>query len=458
MRTISWAAVLLLSVAGSASEVARAQEQELAFIASATATYSDNAGRTTNAPVAATALDLLGGLHFVHNSPVLYADAAGSFLQRLYLQGQLANETIPAGNLNLVWRPAGDTFIWTVTDTLGQISTQPFAALVANDRQNVNVFSTGPDVRLAFDSEDHFDLLGRYGLDTYGNSELNDRNYRGRGALAHDFGASGSLVALVYDYRRIDFELSTLGIADIQQAYGQFRLSGARTYVVLEGGQDQLEQGSNPREHTPHILALLQRHLSETLLFEAAYAHRYTNAGESFVTSSRDAFTAGGDQTVQAVALPFEQSYGYAELKRYKGRLQLALDITAGRENYPSDPTSERHTTGTNLSLDYQLASRMTCNFRAGYYKQTFPVLLQTEEWVSGSAGVTRQLGPSLALSLSVMRTKGTGDVLNARFTEDRAWLVLSYEPGAERLQKIYDANAPLRLYDRPVARPPQQH
>jgi hypothetical protein len=456
MRTISWAAVPLLLLAVAASQGARAQQQELAFIASGTVTYSDNAARTTNAPIAATALDLLAGLHFAHNSQVLYADVAGSFLQRLYLQGPLSNETIPSGNLNIVWRPAGEVFTWTITDTLGQISSQPFAALVASDRQNVNVFSTGPDFRLRIDSEDHFDLLARYGADTYGNSELNDRNYRGRGVLAHDFGASGSQISLVYDYRRLDFELNTLGTADIQQAYGQYRLSGARTYVVLEGGEDQLEEGTNPREHTPHILALLQRHLSETVIFEAAYAHRYTNAGEAFVVESRDPFTAGGDQTVQAVALPFEQSYGYAELKRYKGRLQLALDVNAGSENFPSDPTSERHTVGTDVSAHYQLAARMACDLRVGYYKQTFPDLQQDEQWVSGSAGVIRQLSPSLALSLNVMRTKGTGNVLNARFTEDRAWLVLSYEPGAERLQRVYDANAPLRLYDRPV--PPAQH
>jgi hypothetical protein len=54
-----------------------------------------------------------------------------------------------------------------------------------------------------------------------------------------------------------------------------------------------------------------------------------------------------------------------------------------------------------------------------------------------------------------VARTKGNGTLINGVFAENRAWLGLSYAPGAERLQRIYDANAPLRLYDRPAAAPP---
>src|SRR5579862_4585209 len=134
MRTISWVAVLLPLLTVAASGAASAQEQDFAFLAAATATWSDNAGRTTNNPVAATALDGLVGLHVVHNSPTLYVDGQVTELQRIYVEGHLPNQTIPNGNLGLVWRPSGELFAWTVADTLGQISTQPFAALVANDR------------------------------------------------------------------------------------------------------------------------------------------------------------------------------------------------------------------------------------------------------------------------------------------------------------------------------------
>ncbi|MGP8034300.1 MAG: hypothetical protein ACLPQ6_09170 [Steroidobacteraceae bacterium] len=453
MRTVSWT-VVLLSIAASASEGARAQEQEFAFFASATATYSDNAARTSVNEIPATALDGLVGLQFAHNSPELFASGQFSELQRIYVEGHLPDETVPNGNLDLVVRPAGELFSWSVVDTLGQISTQPFAALVANDRQTVNVLSTGPDLRIPLGAQNHLDLSGRYGNDHFGNADLDDHNYRGQGDLAHDFGSSGSRLAAVYSYERIDFELSTLGTADIQQAYGELRLAGARTYLVLQGGEDELEELSNPARHTPHALALLQRHLTETLTFEAGYTHRYTNAGDAFVTDSRDVFSAGSDQTVQAVAQVFEQSYGYALLKRSQGRLQAAIDFTAGSETYPDETNSERHYDGADLAADYQLSSTFTFNVRAGYYKQTFPGLGQNERWVSGSVGVSRQLSPALLLSAAIVRYQGQGNVPNSVFTEDRAWLVLSYTPGAQRLQRIYDATAPLRLYDRPVVTP----
>jgi hypothetical protein len=454
MRTIAWAAVLFATI--SASEGARAQQpaEEFAFRAGATATYSDNPARTATGE-SATALDGLLGLSLAHQSSLLYVDGDMSVIQRAYVEGNLPSETIPNGNLNLLAGPPGGLFTWTVLDNFGQISGQPFAALIANDRQNANVLSTGPNVRIPLDSHDHLELSGRYGWDRFGTSTLDDQNYTGQAALAHDIG-SGSQLALLYAYQRIDFRAVTIPVAQIQQAYGKYSLAGARSYVVLEAGADRLEQGTgSTAQRTGHVLVLLQRRLTERLTFEAAYRHGYTDAANAFVSASRDGFTAGTDQNVQAVALPFEESKGYAELKRSAGRLLVAFEIAASRESYPSEPASDRRTVGSNLTVDYQLSSNFTFSLRGGYWEEKFPSSQQDGRWVDGSIGLSRKIGRSLELSLLATRTKGNGNALVSSFTEDRAVLQLVYSPGAERLQRVYDTNAPFRYYDRPLLPPP---
>src|SRR5689334_7240580 len=84
MSTVAWAAALLFA-AIFASECARAQEQEVAFRAGVTATYSDNATRTISGQ-SATALDGLVGLSVTHQSPLLYVDAHASALERGYVE------------------------------------------------------------------------------------------------------------------------------------------------------------------------------------------------------------------------------------------------------------------------------------------------------------------------------------------------------------------------------------
>jgi hypothetical protein len=462
MRTISWVAVLLLA-ALLASESALGQEQEFAFRASVTATYSDNPARTATGE-SATALDGLVGLRIAHQSALLFADADVSELQRAYVEGHLPSETIPNGYLNLLAGPAGGLFTWTVKDNFGQISSEPFAALVAGDRQNVNILSTGPNLRIPLDSHDHLDLTARYGRDTFSDSTLDDQNYKGQAQLLHDISPASQL-GLVYSYQRVEFREASLANADLTETYAKYALAGARTYIVLEAGLDTLEQAPAPRANTYHVLALLQRHLTERLTFEGAYRHGDTDAASAFVSASRDGFTAGTDQTVQARAAPFVGSEGYAQLTRSAGRLLLAVEVTGSQETFPSAPASDRHTWGANVSSDYQLSSKLTLRVWGGYFGDYFPDGGFRGRWSEGSIGLTRQLGSALQVSLRVSRAKGTGNALLSPFTENRGVLQLVYAPGEERLRRIYDTNAPFRYYDRPVQPiqpmqpvPPQAH
>jgi hypothetical protein len=450
MRSISWAALLLLG-AVSASECALGQE-EMAFRASATATYSDNPARTASGE-SATALDGLIGLRIARQSPLLFVDADLSVIQRAYIQGGLPSETIPNGYLNLLAGQVGSLFTWTVMDNFGQISGEPFAALVASDRQNVNIFSTGPNFRIPFDSQNHLDITARYGLDTFSDSTLDDQNFRGVAELLHDV-SSASQLGLVYSYQRIDFKDVALSDATLTDAYGKYTLTGARTYVVLEAGADQLEQAPTARARTSHVLALLQRHLSERLTLEVAYRHGITDAASAFVSASRNEFTAGTDQNVQARVAPFVGSEGYAQLTRSAGRLLAAVQVSASEETFPSEPASNRRTWGGRLSLDYQLSSQLTAFVRGGYWGEKFPIAQQDAHWSDASIGLTCHLGRSLELSLLGSRTKGTGNALVNPFTEDRAVLQLTYAPGAQRLRRVYDTSTPFPYYDRPVPPP----
>lgn len=449
MRTISWAAVLLFA-AVSASESALAQQQEVAFRASATATYSDNPERTATGE-SSTAVDGLVGLRIAHQSSELLVDADLAELRREYVEGNLPSETIPNGYLNLLAGPAAGVFNWTVLDNFGQISSEPFAALIVGDRQNVNILSTGPNLRVPLDSQDHFDLTARYGRDTFSDSTLDDQNYKGQAQLTHDIGPASQL-GLGYSYQRIDFRDVALGDAVLTEAYGKYALAGARTYIVLEAGVDQFKQApAAPRSNTSHVLALLQRHLSERTTLEIAYRHGITDAASAFVSATRDQFTAGTDQTVQARALPFVGSEGYAQLTRSAGRLLAAVEVFATRETFPSDPASNRRTWAANFTSDYQLSSKLTFNVRGGYYDENFPDGGLRGHWSEGSIGLSRRLGASLQLSFQASRVKGAGNALLNPFTENRAVLQLLYAPGAERLRRVYDTNAPFRYYDRPV-------
>lgn len=448
MRSRSAAIYFIVGVCPSLPAVS----QQIVPQVSVAAEYSDNPYRVNSGARGATIIAGLFGLDVLHQGAFLYADADANVVRLQTVSGDVPNQTLPNGYATLVGNVVPGAFTWSIEDTFGQISNEPFDAITAPNRETVNVLSTGPDLLAPITDRDHYFVQLRYGSATYYNgSNIDSSRYEGLTGLVHDLTGTARVSALVA-YHRIMYRNQLYPDAEIPSAFLRYTVERGRTLFIAEGGWEWLRFGT-VNGGTPHVLLSLEERISPHVTFTAEYTHTYEDAAGDFVVSSRDAFTAGTDQNVQALASPFKTDTGYATLSRRGRRTRIALELTAERDVYDAAPLYDRRTYGTYLDADYQLSPRLKFTLRGGWYREEYPAESTHTSWVTAEARLGRQLGESLRVEVDLSRIQGSGTF--ASFKENRAALVITYDPVPSRRERLFNPTTPFRMYEEPNVRGP---
>ena len=420
--------------------------------ASVAAIYSNNALRSSVTELEETALNASVGVRVKHASPHLNVDMDASYLHREYLQdSDLDSEDLPSGYVNLIGIISPDRLTWTAEDTVGQISGEAFSALSSADRENVNYFTTGPDLYLPLGARNRLQLQGRYGKTNYEESNIDSDRHGGELSLGHELG-SGAAFGVAQSYQKIEYKLDNQfpGI-ELNGTFARYSVESFRTYLVAEAGVESVQVGTAERTSSPHALLVLQRQISPRVTLNLEYRRGFSDAVESFRASTQDNFNngAGADQDVQAVAEPFKSDEAYAMFVRTTARTLLAWQVIWNREDYAAGSLFDRTVLGTDAAVDYRLSSRLTLAGRASYVREDFTTLEMQRNRSEISIGLNHQLSSSLQVAVTALRARGSGDQLEDRYNESRATLAISYTPAASR-NRIFDPTAQFRFYSRP--------
>jgi len=133
---------------------------------------------------------------------------------------------------------------WVTEEHLGQVTTDYFLAPGPRNRQYLNLFSTGPDVRLRLADTLALRLSARYGRDDYQTSPYSDARLSGEAALERRPSES-ALVSLGFGHERINYvqEAAKPGDFAVNRYFAGYALQGAVTTIDLQAGYAQSFDG-----------------------------------------------------------------------------------------------------------------------------------------------------------------------------------------------------------------------
>jgi Putative beta-barrel porin 2 len=385
-----------------------------------------------------TIIEQEGSLIWHEQRPVFSADVDADLSHLTYVPRTFSDQVI--GNFIGSARVAAipQYLFWNISDNFGQGLTDPTAAASPSNRENINLFSTGPQALLPLSSVDIVDLNGTYGRGNYQHSPLNYQSFGGGAGLIHLLSASAELSVNLHD-QRTDYANTTANSDfNLQEAFVHFDVKGRRTSLGIDGGYDRISgfgaasgsgafSGSGASAGSALGRIQLSRKISASSSISFSAGRQYSEAGGAFQMSQ----VLGGanlntQQSVQ-VGGPFTMTFVTAGWNFQRNRTEFGVEVAHFKDSYVENATFDDNRT----SVDAHVSRRLTPTVRVGLtetlYRQTFENQTGNSTYSTSDARVTWQMSRRLSMAFAYSLARRTSDVPGGGFTENRVWVSIGY-------------------------------
>jgi hypothetical protein len=399
---------------------------------SAGATRSDNPGRTAAGSESETSLEagLAAGWRYDAQRLSSRLDADLRFISHTYgdFEDQLGGALV--GNAS--WRLAS-WLDWSIADNFGQslINSQDTAR--ADNTQNTNNFSTGPDFLFTLGPRTRVTLQGRWSDVSYQKSDFGSNKVAGALGLVRQVGARAN-VSLNGSTEHVQQKSSLPGRNDydIHSASLGWDASSDRTTLKLRTGVSALDDGADT-EHSALVDFSLVRKLTARVTMSLSAGRNFGNAADVLQRQQDIAGVTASDRPAAASADPLRADLLTASWNLQGQRMTVTASANWRRERHRDQLDLDRNAWGGGLRATRTIGPRLSLNFFADYLNEDYSrVSIQSDEWSTG-VGLNWRFTPAFAINAEGAHLIGDGDTTagpNTReYTENRYTLRLVWTP-----------------------------
>jgi hypothetical protein len=368
-------------------------------------------------------------------SRLVDVDAKGNFSYIDYLQNAYGNQLTGRFDGLAHFAIIPERLIWALQDDFGQAALDPFTPTTPHNLENVNYFSTGPDVNFRLGGTSFLNLSARYARTTYATSPYNSN--RGFGSLAWGLQLSSlSSVSLNADTERVQFE-NTVVNTDYNRSnvFVRYSIQGARTELSADlGGTRITQDGSSSSGGLAKIELTRKMSASANLTFTAG--HSLTDASTSF--SNLQSGASGAVGTAPAAQSSNNYTSDFASIGWHYTRNRTVLGVSARWEKdiYHAEPSLDHTLGGLEFSVQRRLSRAFTAELIGRYYRTDYSHAVVTTaggsaEYTDGwiMAGLTWRHGRGLEVRLRGAHSSRNASDPNAGYGENRVLLTVGYRP-----------------------------
>src|SRR5512139_2041137 len=166
--------------------------------------YSDNLGRSDGGGTESAFYSLGGTLDWRQTEGRVTGNATADLDWMDYFESGYDSQVWGNLNANVAYQMIPDRLVWVVEDNFGQGASDPFASMSPNNSENINYFSTGPDLTFRFGGASGATLGARYSNAWYEDSPNDNNRYSGNLQLFRELSAQ-SRVYLQGNYEDVQF-------------------------------------------------------------------------------------------------------------------------------------------------------------------------------------------------------------------------------------------------------------
>ena len=413
---------------------------------SAGGAHSDNVTRVAQNEVDEDIASAGFKFSFDEQTRKIKTDLVGNFDYQKFLDETYDDDLIGnfAGNLEIEFVP--ERFSWTFADNFGQVLQDPLQPATPINSENINFFTTGPNITFAFGAQNRLRLGGRYLRTDYEDSPFDSTTTLGEIGFGRILSSVNTL-SLNARFQQVDYETDVLG-GDYDQAdaFVRYEGNGARTKISADVGYTELQRDVGEDTDGELLRLSATRQVSTASNLALLAGREFANSGTAFAAMQGNGEITLDPTVGRQVPEPFLRTH--ATFSWNFQRQATTLTLRAGYEDQDYEITDLLDQQFTSFGAVYRRdltaatfvqldASRMRGEFTLGGAEYTDTIAGVTLDW-----GISR----TLRLSLTYDYADRNGDEVTGDYTENRVWLSFSFQRGAPRrelLQPEFAAEAP---------------
>lgn len=355
----------------------------------------------------------------------LNADASVDVSYFDYRDKTYDSEVVGTADGSLVVGIAPQRFSWAFQDSFGQAQSDPFAPLTPENRENINYFTTGPDLIVRFGEAMSARFLGRYSLTQYENNPFDSTRASGGVSLVRQ-PSQGTQLAFSLLTERIRFDQPVTSDFDQHSAFFSYSLITGRTELSTQLGYNWLEREAET-EGGALATVSLTRELSPASTLRASLGTRFNDAGGALRDALQEQTVGGPDIT--ATPDPFENRWASAEWLFARNRTRFSLGASWNEHRYEQSVILDGVRMSYLATLGRRIRPTLDVELHAQFDDEQFDNVDFNADELTVGAALTWRPGRIIECTLTVDRYDRNTSDGSAEYVENRAFFTITFRP-----------------------------
>ena len=424
-RLLRWAVAALLA----ATATTQAAEQSTLVTLGLGAEYTDNVRRVTDNEESDTILTASFNSDLRRITPRIDVGFTSDLHYDYYTQGSFDPELHGNALLDFDGQIVRNRLSWYINDTFGQLRTAALSPDTPDNRENVNVFTTGPRFTQPIGSRSRFILVGVYELESYEESALDATRTGADLSFRHDLTPHQYLeLTATTRSTRYDEDVA-FGDYDENEYFLTWSATGARTTVTASAGQTQTDaEGLNDDASLFRLDA--ERSVGKYGTLSLTGRSERASTVDAFRLTQGQGTVDTSTQPYTAVAEPLDLDYlgfGYSLAGR---RLSGSLHASSERDRYVLTDQNDHDRNAFEAGFEWVISPTWNCGLNVEYARETYIVTDQRFKELNYTLDARVRLTRALSLKFGGTLSDRSGDVGTNAYDETRAHIMLTYTGG----------------------------
>lgn len=370
-------------------------------------------------------------LNLAHESRVTRAVLAGRAGFRHYYEDTFEDEVLGDLFAGFNFDLFSDALTWTIDDHFGTLQRNPYLADTPGNRENVNNFSTGPDLIMIMGSGFALELGARYRFNNFEVSEIDNEVVSAYVALARALSSTRTL-SLNFEGDRIEYvDFVEPTEYDRYTAYAQVASETSRGSLIVDLGMNEIRyRGNGENESGDGFFANVEfnHELSSRTKLSLAYNQRFSQAGDIF-QGFRDPgedlnFPSYGPNSTGD---PFDGKRADLALRHDRGGVDWYAAIGADDLDYLDNDALDRRGADVRLGFGWSLVSGWRFQASGRFHRGSFTTAERDDDDVFANAAVSRNITRHFDIELGYFFAQRKSSDVLADYRENRVVLTIGY-------------------------------